>query len=98
MEYSIVKDAAFCLCCYLFIPDNVGSGGGTIFVRDGYRNWKSKKGFDEHVGDSNSLHNQAYRMCMNLMDQNQSIQTMLDRHTVRQDMDYRIQLNDTVDM
>ena len=34
---------------------------------------------------------------MNLMNQNQSIQTVLDRHSVKEDMDYRIQLNATVD-
>ncbi|XP_078178591.1 uncharacterized protein LOC144572793 [Carex rostrata] len=97
LEYSVEKDAAFCLCYYLFRPNYVGSGGRTVFVGEGYRNWKSKKGFDEHVGDSNSLHNQAYRMCMNLMNQNQSIQTVLDRHSVKEDMNYRIQLNATVD-
>jgi hypothetical protein len=36
LEYSIVKDAAFCLCCYLFRSENVGSGGRTNFVRGLY--------------------------------------------------------------
>jgi hypothetical protein len=26
LEYSFAKDVAFCLCCYLFRQENVGSG------------------------------------------------------------------------
>ncbi|XP_078151877.1 uncharacterized protein LOC144547158 [Carex rostrata] len=85
LEYSIDKDAAFCLCCYFFRPENLGSGGRTNFIGEGYRNWKNKKRFDEHVGDTNSWLNQ--RQC---------IQTIFEKQTVRQKMDYRVQLNASV--
>jgi hypothetical protein len=32
LEYSISKDAVFCLPCYLFRPENLASGGRTNFV------------------------------------------------------------------
>ncbi|KDO46324.1 hypothetical protein CISIN_1g037172mg [Citrus sinensis] len=40
LEYSIAKDVAFCLCCYLF---NLGIGeqeGGESFTKHGFTNWK----------------------------------------------------------
>jgi hypothetical protein len=37
LGYSIAKDAVFCLCCYIFRSENVGSGGRTSFVREGYK-------------------------------------------------------------
>ena len=97
LEYSIDKDAAFCLCCYLFRPENLGSGGRTNFVGEGYRNWKNKKRFDEHVGDTNSWHNQAWRKSLDLLNQRQCIQTVFEKQTARQKMDYRVQLNASVD-
>ncbi|KAI0518833.1 hypothetical protein KFK09_006269 [Dendrobium nobile] len=45
MEYSIQKDAVFCLYCYLFKPQeqvNTSKGGGDIFVGEGFKNWKRK--------------------------------------------------------
>ncbi|XP_078162914.1 uncharacterized protein LOC144558081 [Carex rostrata] len=96
LEYSIAKDAAFCLCCYLFRPENLGSGGRTKFVGEGYRNWKCKKGFDDHVGDVNSEHNHAQRKCLNLMSERRSIETIMVRQSVSEGMDYRVQLGATV--
>ena len=34
LEYSISKDAAFCLCCYLFKHEMGDQGGGDSFVGD----------------------------------------------------------------
>ncbi|XP_078181492.1 uncharacterized protein LOC144575272 [Carex rostrata] len=96
LEYSIDKDAAFCLCCYLFRSENLGSGGGTNFVGDGYRNWKCKKGFDDHIGDVNSGHNQAQRKCVDLMSERRSIKTCIEKASVSDQMDYRVQLNASV--
>jgi Domain of unknown function (DUF4371) len=97
LEYSIAKDAAFCLCCYLFRLENVGSGGRTSFVGEDYRCWKLKKSFDDHVGDSNSLHKEAYKRCMNLMNQRQNIHTVIERQSVKDGVNYRIQLAATID-
>ena len=38
LEYSEKKDAAFCLCCYLFKPNIGDQGGGDYFVGEGFRN------------------------------------------------------------
>ncbi|XP_028126582.1 uncharacterized protein LOC114323236 [Camellia sinensis] len=38
LEYSVAKDATFCLCCYLFKPDIRDQAGGDSFVaRIGYQ-------------------------------------------------------------
>ncbi|XP_062025658.1 uncharacterized protein LOC133741974 [Rosa rugosa] len=43
LEYRVAKDAAFCLCCYLF-KSNVGEqGGGDCFTGIGFQNWKKKE-------------------------------------------------------
>ncbi|KAL1321838.1 hypothetical protein AAHE18_14G154900 [Arachis hypogaea] len=39
LEYSISKDAVFCLCCYLMKLEN---DGGNAFVTNGFSNWKKK--------------------------------------------------------
>jgi Domain of unknown function (DUF4371) len=97
LEYSIAKDATFCLCCYIFRLENVGLGGRTSFMGKGYRCWKTKKGFDDHVGDSNSLHSEAYRRCMNLMNQGQSIHTVIESQSVKDGVNYRKQLAAIID-
>jgi hypothetical protein len=96
LEYSISKGAVFCLPCYLFRSENLGSGGRTNFVGEGFRNWKkAKPSFEEHVGASNSRHNEAKKKCVVLMNQRQNIQAVVERQSVRQGMEYRIQLNAT---
>ena len=42
LEYSESKDAAFCLCCYLFKPNIREQRGGNCFVGEGYSNWKKE--------------------------------------------------------
>ena len=50
LEYSIVKDAAFCLCCYLFKSDIGEQAGGDTFVSEGFSNWKCPKKLKIHDG------------------------------------------------
>jgi hypothetical protein len=70
LEYSISKDAVFCLPCYLFRLENLGSGGRTNFVGECFQNWKKAKvSFEEHIGASNSRHNEAERKCATLMNE-----------------------------
>ena len=59
MEYNMEKDVVFCLCRYLF-DEQVRSDA---FVTEGYKNWKKKERFREHVRGPNSAHNQAYEKC-----------------------------------
>lgn len=81
LEYSISKDAAFCLYCYLFKPVLSGSqGGGDSFVGKGFRNWRKRSNLDKHVGDHSSLHNKCMRSCENLMKQ-QHIKVCLSKYS-----------------
>ncbi|XP_022889258.1 zinc finger MYM-type protein 1-like [Olea europaea var. sylvestris] len=73
LEYSIEKDAAYCLHCYLFKPDRGSQGGGHIFTKTGFRDWKHKKTLKDHVGLFDSSHNQAFAKCTNLMNQKQRL-------------------------
>jgi hypothetical protein len=42
LEYSILKDTAYCLYCYLFKPNTRNQAGGDLFVTEGFKNWKKK--------------------------------------------------------
>ncbi|XP_058192126.1 uncharacterized protein LOC131309524 [Rhododendron vialii] len=97
IEYSIAKDAAFCLCCYLFKPEIGDQAGGDKFVGKGYSNWKKKKIINDHVGGPNSAHNQAWGKCEDLLNQRQHIQTVFDNQSNQARIDYRIRLNASVD-
>ena len=56
LEYSIAKDAAFCLHCYLF-KSNFDQVGGDAFTGVGFNNWKkAKERFNIHVGPVGSVH------------------------------------------
>ena len=46
-----MKDAAYCLYCYLFQPDIGQQGGGDSFVIEGFRNWKKKEEEEEEEGE-----------------------------------------------
>ncbi|XP_025630197.1 uncharacterized protein [Arachis hypogaea] len=66
LEYSISKDAVFCLCCYLRKPDGAS---GDAFVKEGFSNWKKKERLQTHVGNHDSAHNHARRKCEALIKQ-----------------------------
>ena len=89
LEYSIAKDAAFCLCCYLFKPEIGEQAGGESFTKHGFTNWKKPERLRVHVGCSNSVHNDAWRSCQDLMKQEQHIQTMYSRHSNQTRSEYR---------
>ena len=97
MEYSIAKDAAFCLCCYLFKPERGDQGGGDCFVREGFRNWKSKQCLYKHVGDHNSIHTQCLRACEDLMNASQHIEVSLSKQSDQVRADYRTRLTASID-
>uniref|UniRef100_A0A9I9EEN7 TTF-type domain-containing protein n=1 Tax=Cucumis melo TaxID=3656 RepID=A0A9I9EEN7_CUCME len=49
LEYSISKDVAYCLCCYLFKPEVGEQSGRDHFVGEGFSNWKKKEKLQTHV-------------------------------------------------
>ncbi|KAK1382309.1 zinc finger MYM-type protein 5-like [Heracleum sosnowskyi] len=40
LEYSIHKDAAFCMWCYLFNPKRADNSGKNAFTTTGFKKWK----------------------------------------------------------
>jgi hypothetical protein len=97
LEYSILKDAAYCLYCYLFKPDIGKQAGGDSFVTEGFSNWKKKEKIEGHVGAHNSAHNQARRKCEALLNHKQSIITFFDKQSDQQKIIYKTRLNASVD-
>ena len=73
LEYSIAKDAAFCLCCYLFKRDVGEQADSDTFVSEGFSNWKCPEKLQTHEGGFNSSHQQASRMFDDLLKPKQSI-------------------------
>ncbi|XP_024164619.1 zinc finger MYM-type protein 1-like [Rosa chinensis] len=97
LEYSVAKNAAFCLCCYLF-KSNVGEqGGGDCFTGIGFQNWKKKERLHDHVGKQNSVHNQALQKCEALMNEKQHIRNIIDQNVHQSRIDYRVRLEASVD-
>nr|XP_029149630.1 zinc finger MYM-type protein 1-like [Arachis hypogaea] len=58
LEYSISKDAVFCLCCYLMKPDGAS---GDAFVKEDFSNWKKKERLQTHVGNHDNQAKRDYR-------------------------------------
>ncbi|XP_050373155.1 uncharacterized protein LOC126790846 [Argentina anserina] len=96
LEYSIEKDALFCLCCYLFKPEHGDQGGGDTFTAKGYNNWKNKKGLKDHVGTTGSVHNQALLNCHALMNQKQHLESVISRQVETSKQDYYTLLNASI--
>jgi hypothetical protein len=63
LEYNILKDALYCLFCYLFRPNTRNQAGRDSFVTEGFKNWKKKDKLQNYIGAHNSAHNQARRRC-----------------------------------
>ncbi|KAL4600059.1 hypothetical protein ACB092_11G170800 [Castanea dentata] len=102
LEYSITKDAAYCLYCYLFQPDIGDQGGGDSFVTEGFRNSKKKKKkkkekLQNHIGDHNNTHNIAQRKCEASLNWRQSIQTVINKQSDVEKWEYQTRLNVIVD-
>ncbi|KAI5354769.1 hypothetical protein L3X38_007664 [Prunus dulcis] len=93
LEYSIAKDAAYCLHCYLF-KSNFDQVGGDAFTGVGFKNWKKAKDrFNLHVGPVGSVHNQAREVAYNLMHQTIHIETIVIKQTSQACTAYRTCLN-----
>lgn len=71
-EYSVEKDAAYCLYCYLFKPHNK-TGGGDCFSTEEFRNWRRIDKFEIQVDGPNDAYNKARGKADNLLKQKQSI-------------------------
>ncbi|XP_050365643.1 uncharacterized protein LOC126784204 [Argentina anserina] len=97
LEYNKEKDALYCLHCYLFKPNIEDQAGGDVFVGTGFKNWKKMDNLQDHVGGTNSAHNNARRVCQVLLDQRQYVDTVLVNQTQQDRINYCTRLNASVD-
>ncbi|XP_009800666.1 uncharacterized protein [Nicotiana sylvestris] len=99
LEYSVKKDAAFCLCCYLFKNDYVHGSTGDSFTKTGFKAWnKASERLDLHVGKVNSLHHKCFNKMLDLSNQSQSIQVAFDKQSEKQRNEHRIRLNVSINV
>ncbi|XP_065630415.1 uncharacterized protein LOC136067905 [Quercus suber] len=92
----IIKDAAYCLPCFVFNNPN-GVVGQNTFTVGGFRNWKKVGGkdcsFQTHIGkEPNSAHRVAEQKCKDLMNQWQHLQRVVDHFTTEQIANNRLHL------
>ncbi|RWR79953.1 zinc finger MYM-type protein 1-like protein [Cinnamomum micranthum f. kanehirae] len=92
LEYNVEKDAAFCLCCYLFGEETRYDA----FITQGFKSWRKKERIENHVRGPNSVHNQAYEKCQNLLNQKQHIETVIVKQSSQARTEYRIHLKATL--
>lgn len=96
LEYSIKKDAAFWLCCYLF-KIKCGSRNNDSFVTIEYNNWKKPNSFARHIGEHNGIHDNCQRACGMLMNRKQHTNIALSQQSDKVNNDYRVQLIAAID-
>ncbi|XP_022867080.1 uncharacterized protein LOC111386832 [Olea europaea var. sylvestris] len=97
LEYSVEKDAAYCLYCYLFRTSSGKQGGGESFVGEAFTYWKDKKRLHTHVEFHDSAHNQARIKCEVLMNQEQRIQSVFYKQLEQARNAYVTRLNVSID-
>ncbi|XP_052619650.1 uncharacterized protein LOC111918703 [Lactuca sativa] len=92
LEYSVKKDSAYCLYCYL-CGDLMGQKGWRdAFVSQGFDTWNKKDAFRTHVGGIDSFHNKAKEKCEFLMREKQAINVVFRRQTEAEDHKYKARL------
>ena len=98
LEYSISKESAFCLYCYLFKDEVRMQGGSDAFVKEGFNNWKKPERLLTHMGKPpSSCHIIAAQKCEDLMNQHQSIVHALFKQDDKAKNEYRIRVNASID-
>ncbi|XP_047961421.1 zinc finger MYM-type protein 1-like [Salvia hispanica] len=94
LEYSVSKEAAYCLYCYLF--SRLHRNGQDAFVSKGFTTWGKKERLRDHVGNHTSAHNRCRLACQDLMNQAQHIEVSISKQSTQSKLDYRCRLNATV--
>lgn len=83
LEYSLVKDRAYCFCCYLFrkgVDDD--KFGYEVFTKIGFKQWKNAYLIlRKHVGGPNSAHNRAHTAFEDFDNQRASVKHKVTTHT-----------------
>ncbi|XP_048617357.1 zinc finger MYM-type protein 1-like [Brassica napus] len=98
LEYSISKESAFCLYCYLFKDEVRMQGGSDAFMKEGFNNWKKPERLLTHMDKPpSSCHIIAAQKCEDLMNQHQSILHALFKQDDKAENEYHIRLNASID-
>jgi hypothetical protein len=103
LEYSPVKDVAYCLPCYIFSKKLISQFGAHAFTIEGFRNWKKvnndmRCAFLGHVGNEPcSPHNNAVKYYNNLMNQFEHIDKVIDKQTSKEKLRNRLGLKTSID-
>ncbi|KAH9697195.1 TTF-type domain-containing protein [Citrus sinensis] len=102
LEYSPIKDAAFCLPCYLFNTPSAHPKCNAYTV-NGFNVWRKVKdgincAFLNHVGkDPNSTHKKAEKSCEDLMRQSQHLPQVFNCYSSQEIENNRLRLKTTVE-
>ncbi|KAH1155006.1 hypothetical protein GLYMA_18G180700v4 [Glycine max] len=99
LEYSEIKDAAYCFYCFLFKqPGRAEHFGFEVFTKSGYRDWKhASQGLKDHVGSHNSLHNSCVKHYDDYNNQRQSVTSKFAKATKESEELYKIRLTCSLD-
>ncbi|XP_016566646.1 zinc finger MYM-type protein 1-like [Capsicum annuum] len=101
LEYSISKNAAYCLCCYLFKNEHKVRGNmmDIAFTQNEFMGWnKALERFGTHIGEVNSIHNKCFNIMIDLMNQSQSIRTFFYKHSEKEKNESRRRLSASIDV
>ncbi|XP_076943248.1 uncharacterized protein LOC143613426 [Bidens hawaiensis] len=90
LEYIIKDNRVYCLHCYLF-KDQV-KNLQEAFISEGFNGWNRQDKVQCHQGEFNSLHNKAFKLGEDLLNQDQSIQTFVDKKSEKEKSSYRLRL------
>ncbi|XP_076916479.1 uncharacterized protein LOC143576221 [Bidens hawaiensis] len=82
LEYSIKNDRVYFLHCYLF-KDQVKNLQEAI-ISEGFNGWNRQDKVQRHQGEFNSLHNKAFKMGEDLLNQDQLIQIFVDKKSEKE--------------
>jgi hypothetical protein len=75
LEYSVAKNAAFCLYCYLFKPQKTSNFGNDALAKVGFKNWnKGKDSFMEHAQAIDGFHSNVRKGAIDFKSQRQSVE------------------------
>ncbi|KAG8645341.1 hypothetical protein MANES_10G056233v8 [Manihot esculenta] len=92
LEYSVSKDKAYCLYCYLFANNN--RSGGNVFTEIGFNNWKDeRRAFVNHEGSPGSSHSGCRMKVEQYYNQRGNVNQLLTRQTAAMEDDYRTRLS-----
>ncbi|XP_062217695.1 uncharacterized protein LOC133917884 [Phragmites australis] len=98
LEYSVSKDAAFCLYCYLFFePGKPEKFGSDVFAKSGYVNWKKALHTFERHGNCKT-HNNARLKCDDFMNQRTSVTHKFINTSKEDEIRYKIRLTSSLDV